>query len=77
MSHPIGIYISKSEDHELNYWLKKHDFRETDENREVLCDLIDVVKEYCAKETNQHLTHDELNEYFDDYSDEWEFEEKE
>lgn len=40
MTHPIGKHISKEQDHELDYWLKKHDFKESKDNRKSLCSLI-------------------------------------
>lgn len=74
MSHPVGTHISKSQDHELNYWLKKNDFGQTSDNRDTLCDLIDAAKDYYGKSDSEHLKHKELDTYFSDNSDSWSFE---
>lgn len=74
MSHPVGTHISKSQVHELNHWLKKNNFSQTSDNRDTLCDLIDVAKHYYGKSDNEHLKHEELDTYFSDNSDDWSFE---
>ncbi|MEQ5095213.1 hypothetical protein [Proteus terrae] len=64
MSHPIGTHISKEQNHELNYWLEKNGFKESKENRAKLKAIIDNAKTFHGKESSQHLTHDELNDYY-------------
>jgi len=64
MSHPVGTHISKEQDHELNYWLKTNNFGQTEDNRNKLKTWIDNAKAYHGKTASQHLTHDELNEYY-------------
>ncbi|EPN8968245.1 hypothetical protein ACT4F9_005090, partial [Escherichia coli] len=56
MTHPIGKHISKEQDHELDYWLKKHDFKESKDNRKSLCSLIDGFAPIFP-DTCYHLTH--------------------
>ncbi|WP_274240950.1 MULTISPECIES: hypothetical protein [unclassified Enterobacter] len=69
MAHPVGKHISKEQDHELNYWLKKHDFRENEDNREALCRLIDTAKSALEMNSNEHLEHTELDSYYEEF--EW------
>lgn len=76
MSHPVAKHISKQQDHELNHWLKNNGFRQTDDNQETLCDLIDAAKTHYGKTSTQHLTHEELNQYFNENSKNWFFEVK-
>lgn len=69
MSHPVGKHISKEQDHELNHWLEKHDFKQSKDNREVLCHLIDSAKVGLGKDSAQHLEHTELDSYYKEH--EW------
>ena len=66
MSHPVGKHISKEQNHELNHWLEKHKLRETEDNREVLIRLIDSAKKALKKDSNKHLEHTELDDYFEE-----------
>ncbi|MBA0219480.1 hypothetical protein LOZ86_21265 (plasmid) [Pectobacterium parvum] len=78
MSHPVGKHISKEQDHELNYWLKKQGFKESDSNRESLKSLIDAAKIGLDMSSNKHLEHTELDVYFEGVKSIWidDFEEK-
>ncbi|MEQ9919247.1 hypothetical protein ABRQ09_00040 [Pectobacterium brasiliense] len=71
MSHPIGKHISKEQDHELNYWLKKQGFKESEKNRDSLKWLIDSAKSGLEMDSNEHLEHAELDEYFKNNKELW------
>ncbi|CAM7206593.1 MULTISPECIES: hypothetical protein [Enterobacteriaceae] len=78
MSHPVGKHISKEQEHELNYWLKKRGFKESKENRTSLVWLIESAKLGLGMPSNEHLEHAELDKYFEDNKGLWidEFETK-
>ncbi|WP_018652183.1 hypothetical protein [Actinobacillus capsulatus] len=63
MSKPIGKYISKSEDWELNHFLSKHGYRETEDNRTQLISIIDKVKGELGLKSSENLSHDQIDEY--------------
>lgn len=78
MPHPVGKHISKEQEHELNYWLKKQGFKESKENKASLVWLIDSAKSGLGMNNNEHLEHAELDKYFEDNKSLWidEFETK-
>lgn len=53
-------YMNFSEDHELNYMLKKCGKRETQANRDILCEM---GKELKAKLDKRVLKSDDFHEY--------------
>lgn len=53
-------YVNFSEDHELNYHLKKVDKRQTEKNRETLKSMGNELKTATGK---SRLTHDEFHKY--------------
>lgn len=71
MSHPIGKYISKDQIHELNHWLRKQGFKQSEENRKSLIWLIDSAKIGLDMDSNEHLAHTELDEYFKENKSAW------
>ncbi|EHX2146541.1 hypothetical protein K3R08_004407 [Escherichia albertii] len=72
MTHPIGKHISKEQDHELDYWLNKHDFKKSKDNRKSLCSLIDTAKSELDMDSSKHLEHTELNNYYEENKEQWE-----
>lgn len=79
MSHPVGKHISKGQEHELNYWLRKHGFKQSEGNQESLKWLIDSAKIGLDMESSEHLEHAELDAYYEKNKEVWviEFEKKE
>lgn len=65
MSHPVGTHINKNQDHELEYWLRKNEFSQSEENKEVLRRIIDDAKKANGLRSNDHLTHDTLDQFFE------------
>lgn len=53
-------YVNFSEDHELNYHLRKVNKRQTEENRKTLKSMGNELKTATGK---SRLTHDEFHEY--------------
>lgn len=73
MSHPSGKYISKFQSHELDHWLKKWSYRQTQDNRDILTSMIDAAKIFWDKDPSEHLAHQELDIYFVDHRTYWTF----
>ncbi|MDE8033560.1 hypothetical protein OQ257_00015 [Actinobacillus equuli subsp. equuli] len=65
MNKPRGKYISKSEDWELNHFLSKHGYRETEDNRTKLISIIDKVKDELGLKCSENLSHDQIDEYYE------------
>lgn len=74
MSHPVGKYISKHQNHELEHWLRKWNCRQTQDNRDILISMIDAAKSFWDKDPAEHLAHQELDLYFVDHRALWTFE---
>lgn len=63
MGKRIGKFISKSEDWELNHFLSKHGYRETEDNRKQLIKIIDEIKDKLGFSTSENLSHDQIDKY--------------
>ena len=72
MSYPLGKRITKQQEHELNYWLERRGFRETEKNRESLKSLINAAKVSLYMNSTEYLEYDEINSYFKKYKWLWE-----
>lgn len=65
MSKPVGKFINLSEEWELNYCLRKYNYRETKENRENLINLIrKSIKPYFKLQDNENLSWDQIDTYY-------------
>ena len=65
MSKPVGKFINLSEERELNYCLRKYNYRETKENRENLINLIrKSIKPYFKLQDNENLSWDQIDTYY-------------
>ena len=65
MSKPVRKFINLSEEWELNYCLKKYNYRETRENRENLINLIrKSIKPYFKLQDNETLSWNQSDTYY-------------
>ena len=64
MSKTIGKYINKSESWELNHFLSKHGYRETEDNRKQLIKIIDEIKK---DKDLKNLSHDQIDKYHEKF----------
>ena len=67
MSKPRGKYINTSEYWELNYFLSKHGYRETQDNRAQLIKIIDKIKDDLGVESSENLSHDQIDKYHEKF----------
>ncbi len=67
MSKPRGKYINTSEDWELNHFLSKHGYRETEDNRAQLIKIIDKVKDKFGVKSSENLSHAQIDEYHEKF----------
>lgn len=72
MTKGVGIFINLSETWELNYFLKKNNYSQTEENRKKLTKIIkDKIKPFYRLESSQNLTWNNLDSYYNDNTEEF------
>ncbi|GAA5100666.1 hypothetical protein [Wohlfahrtiimonas larvae] len=70
---PAGKKISTVQDHELNYFLQKNGYKESEDNRNKLIDIInDVIKPHYDKKSSDHLDQNDINDYFESHKEDFE-----
>ena len=67
MTKPRGKYINTSEDWELNHFLSKHGYRETENNRAQLIKIIEKAKDNLGVESSENLSHDQIDKYYEKF----------
>ncbi|WP_145989674.1 hypothetical protein [Neisseria sicca] len=64
MSKTVGKFINLSEEWELDYCLKKYNFRQTEENRSILKNIINQkIKPYFDLTSSQNVSWEQIDEY--------------
>ena len=63
MGKTRGKFINVSEEWELNDWLDRNGYRETEANRTELIELVQVVKDSNGKKSSDNLSWEELDAY--------------
>lgn len=65
MSKPVGEFINTQEYWELNHFLKKYGFRETETNRDNLVILIqNTIKPNLGLNSSDNLRWEQLHDYY-------------
>lgn len=66
-------HVNFEEFHEIRDWLERNDYKGTKSNWDFMrYELASIIKSYFDKDSSQHLTWEELDEYHKDFPSDFE-----
>lgn len=71
-----GKFVNKAQDWELDDWLDRNNYRETKENRKIICTIIDDAKKDNGLKSQDNLSWEQLDKYFGNKKKSYSLEEK-